>query len=135
MLHVAIVLCLPYAMLRVVQLMLWGIKGPVIATALMHHTTASQVTRWLSTCGNAVVEGLEECDDGDLTDGDGCRSVIQLACQITVAEHCLPCLLATSCVPASCACFLLTGRSSRRRGLRQVLRSPTNVRLMCLARH
>ncbi len=33
-----------------------------------------QVTRWLSTCGNAVVEGLEECDDGDLTDGDGCTA-------------------------------------------------------------
>lgn len=31
-----------------------------------------QVTRWLSTCGNAVVEGLEECDDGDLYGGDGC---------------------------------------------------------------
>jgi cysteine-rich repeat protein len=33
-----------------------------------------QVTRWLSSCGNAVVEGLEECDDGDLTDGDGCSA-------------------------------------------------------------
>ncbi|KAL6765981.1 concanavalin A-like lectin/glucanase domain-containing protein [Haematococcus lacustris] len=33
-----------------------------------------EVTRWLSTCGNAVVEGLEECDDGDLSNGDGCSA-------------------------------------------------------------
>ncbi|GLC46629.1 hypothetical protein PLESTM_001898600 [Pleodorina starrii] len=32
------------------------------------------VTRWLSSCGNAVVEGVEECDDGDRSDGDGCSS-------------------------------------------------------------
>lgn len=33
-----------------------------------------EVVRWLSVCGNGVVEGLEECDDGDLADGDGCSS-------------------------------------------------------------
>src|SRR5690348_441027 len=36
-----------------------------------HDLIASQrphweVVRWLSTCGNGVVEGNEECDDGDL---------------------------------------------------------------------
>ncbi len=31
-----------------------------------------QVTQWRSSCGNGIVEGLEECDDGDLADGNGC---------------------------------------------------------------
>jgi len=31
-----------------------------------------EVVRWLSTCGNGRVEGGEQCDDGNLTDGDGC---------------------------------------------------------------
>jgi len=26
------------------------------------------------TCGNQIVESMEECDDGDVTDGDGCSS-------------------------------------------------------------
>ena len=38
------------------------------------HAARPQVTRWLSTCGNAVVEGMEQCDDGDQTDGDGCSA-------------------------------------------------------------
>jgi len=33
-----------------------------------------EVVRWLSTCGNGVVEGDEECDDGDSRDGNGCSS-------------------------------------------------------------
>lgn len=37
-----------------------------------------EVVRWLSTCGNGVVEGKEECDDGDLQDGDGCNSVCRI---------------------------------------------------------
>jgi cysteine-rich repeat protein len=37
-----------------------------------------EVVRWLSTCGNGVVEGQEECDDGDLQDGDGCSSVCKV---------------------------------------------------------
>ena len=31
-----------------------------------------QVVRWLAVCGNGVVEGLEECDDGGNEDGNGC---------------------------------------------------------------
>jgi cysteine-rich repeat protein len=31
-----------------------------------------------STCGNHVIEGLEECDDGNTTSGDGCSSKCQL---------------------------------------------------------
>jgi len=26
-------------------------------------------------CGNGVVDGLEECDDGNVSDGDGCSAV------------------------------------------------------------
>ncbi|WIA11894.1 hypothetical protein OEZ85_011978 [Tetradesmus obliquus] len=33
-----------------------------------------EVVRWLSNCGNGVVEGAEQCDDGDTVDGDGCSS-------------------------------------------------------------
>lgn len=37
-----------------------------------------EVVRWLSTCGNGVVEGNEECDDGDLQDNDGCSSLCKV---------------------------------------------------------
>jgi cysteine-rich repeat protein len=30
-----------------------------------------------STCGNSVVQSLEQCDDGNLANGDGCGSVCQ----------------------------------------------------------
>src|SRR5437773_8929080 len=30
------------------------------------------------TCGNGVVEGTEECDDGNTTSGDGCSATCQL---------------------------------------------------------
>lgn len=33
-----------------------------------------EVVRYLAVCGNGILEGLEECDDGDLTDGDGCSA-------------------------------------------------------------
>jgi len=32
------------------------------------------VVRWLSTCGNGVVEDGEECDDGDTNGGNGCSA-------------------------------------------------------------
>jgi cysteine-rich repeat protein len=31
-----------------------------------------------TTCGNGVVEGTEECDDGNTTSGDGCSATCQL---------------------------------------------------------
>lgn len=34
-----------------------------------------------ATCGNGAIEGLEECDDGNLANGDGCSS----ACVVTAA--------------------------------------------------
>lgn len=37
-----------------------------------------EVVRWLSSCGNGVVEGSEECDDGDIKDGDGCSSTCRM---------------------------------------------------------
>jgi cysteine-rich repeat protein len=30
-----------------------------------------------STCGNVTIEGIEECDDGNTTEGDGCSSKCQ----------------------------------------------------------
>lgn len=32
------------------------------------------IMRWLSTCGDGVLEGAEMCDDGNTKDGDGCSS-------------------------------------------------------------
>lgn len=37
-----------------------------------------EVVRWLSSCGNGAVEGLEECDDGDPNDGNGCSSTCKV---------------------------------------------------------
>lgn len=46
-----------------------------------------EVVRWLSTCGNGVVEGQEECDDGDLQDGDGCSSVCKIESGWSCSGH------------------------------------------------
>ena len=43
-----------------------------------------QVVKWLSVCGNGIVEGAEECDDGDTDDGDGCSA--QCKVQISSLE-------------------------------------------------
>lgn len=49
------------------------------ATGHGHDLYATQeprwaVVRWLSVCGDGVMQGSEECDDGDTQDGDGCSS-------------------------------------------------------------
>lgn len=51
---------------------------------MMMQTPRWEVTRWLSTCGNAIVEGLEQCDDGDLSDGDGCSA----SCRVEPGWQC-----------------------------------------------
>ena len=33
-----------------------------------------EVVRWLAVCGNGVIEGLEECDSGDVGAGKGCSA-------------------------------------------------------------
>ncbi len=40
----------------------------------------------LSTCGNGVVEGLEECDDGNAVDGDCCSATCQFEAADTSCE-------------------------------------------------
>ena len=35
------------------------------------------VVPWLSFCGDGYVQGLEECDDGNDRDGDGCSSTVR----------------------------------------------------------
>ena len=37
-----------------------------------------QVVRWLTECGNGIVEGEEQCDDGNLESGDGCSPVCKV---------------------------------------------------------
>ncbi len=42
-----------------------------------------------STCGNGLVEGTEECDDGNLTNGDGCENDCSFTCILgTARDHC-----------------------------------------------
>lgn len=35
--------------------------------------------RWLTECGNGIVEGEEQCDDGNLAGGDGCSAVCKVS--------------------------------------------------------
>ena len=48
-----------------------------------------QVVRWLTECGNGVVEGEEQCDDGNTEGGDGCSSV----CKVLPSPVHSPCLI------------------------------------------
>src|SRR2546427_259813 len=57
------------------------LRGSLLALAVtlasavlpIDHSVASA-----QTCGNGVVEGTEECDDGNTTSGDGCSATCQL---------------------------------------------------------
>ncbi len=44
------------------------------ATPAPRNNAGSSGTVPASTCGNGALEGLEECDDNNLTDGDGCSA-------------------------------------------------------------
>jgi cysteine-rich repeat protein len=46
----------------------------VTAASDVGHALAAAIYGGPSVCGNAAVEGLEECDDGNIIDGDGCDS-------------------------------------------------------------
>ena len=54
-------------------------------------------------CGNSVVSGGEQCDDGNITNGDGCNSI----CQLEVGFYCpTP---GSPCVPSTCGNGTLEG--------------------------
>lgn len=42
-----------------------------------------QVVRWLSLCSDGVIEGVEECDDGNAINGDGCSD----SCLVSLTLH------------------------------------------------
>ena len=44
-----------------------------------------QVVRWLTECGNGIVEGEEQCDDGNQESGDGCSPV----CKVCLLVQCM----------------------------------------------
>ncbi|KAK9814590.1 hypothetical protein WJX72_008328 [[Myrmecia] bisecta] len=59
------------------------------ATGHGHHLIATQPPRWevvrgMAVCGDGVLEGLEQCDDGNTQDGDGCSS----SCKIEDGYEC-----------------------------------------------
>ena len=49
-----------------------GDTGPADGTTDDGSDTADPTTSPPSECGNGILEGIEECDDGNLVDGDGC---------------------------------------------------------------
>ena len=48
----------------------------VVAGFLLLFTPDSALSQ--PQCGNAILEGVEVCDDGNLTDGDGCSSTCEI---------------------------------------------------------
>ena len=49
-------------------------------------------------CGNGLVEGLEQCDDGNTSPGDGCSSTCQVGCTVRGRKSCkIPIRIGTSC--------------------------------------
>ena len=66
-------------------------------------TSMLQVVRWLTECGNGVVEGEEQCDDGNLDGGDGCSPV----CKVGLYSHkiiLLRCILPAVLFPLYITC-------------------------------
>ena len=57
-----------------------------------------QVVRWLTECGNGVVEGEEQCDDGNTEGGDGCSSV----CKVLPSPVHPPCLCSFELTSVEC---------------------------------
>lgn len=45
------------------------------ALVLDHETPSGHPEKPTGTCGNGIVEGGEQCDDGNTVDGDGCSSI------------------------------------------------------------
>jgi len=56
-------------------------------------------------CGNSIVEGSEECDDGDSTDGDGCDNDCTFSCAVVAdCDDGLPCNGAETCNTTTHVC-------------------------------
>ncbi len=55
----------------------WVIKGESKKKVSGKWVTCSKASNngYISFCGDAVVQGVEECDDGNIADGDGCNAV------------------------------------------------------------
>ncbi len=56
----------------------------------------------LPNCGNGLVEGSEECDDGNTTDGDCCSSVCRLEPPGSPCDDALFCTLTDGCSDGAC---------------------------------
>jgi cysteine-rich repeat protein len=48
--------------------------GPTVSTTIRDFATSVACLAIASTCGDGAVEGGEQCDDGNLVDGDGCSA-------------------------------------------------------------
>ena len=68
-----------------------------------------QVVRWLTECGNGVVEGEEQCDDGNTDAGDGCSSVckVPLSPVLPACLYARPALHLTGATSPTLAMFTL----------------------------
>lgn len=59
-----------------------------------------------ATCGNHIVESGEECDDGNLVNGDGCSSQCKSKCEVCEQANCTE---ANGNGPLSVACWQTEG--------------------------
>lgn len=83
-----------------------------------------QVVGAQQLCGNALVEGLEQCDDGNTSPGDGCSPTCQVGRLLRLQTPCCPfsCFLLSRApshgrllnVPFSCSHLMLPSHQTAR---------------------
>ena len=78
--------------------------GDILCQCVWDATSSSCSSKWTAiisgpNCGNGVEETGEECDDGNIADGDGCSSTCEYECDISS-----PCPLGTTlCSDDTCS--------------------------------
>ena len=57
----------------------WGATFDLWCTSwVCDQTEVTPTCETANTCGNGTIEGIEECDDGNTSDGDGCSSICEV---------------------------------------------------------
>ena len=57
----------------------------------------ASIDRPETTCGNGVLDGTEQCDDGNLESGDGCNRICQIESNYDCAKAGQPCTNLARC--------------------------------------
>ena len=64
-------------------------ENDACASAICDATNATPVCESIDTCGNNIVETLEVCDDGNITNGDGCDENCKLEDNVECVDDAL----------------------------------------------